>query len=65
MRDASCTGLPFYIDRVSDDEAPPAPSGELGDAGGDVSPSGASFEGNSDLPGSSGAVPLEEEEYTS
>jgi len=50
---------------VSDDEAPPAPSGELGDAGGDVSPSGASFEGNSDLPGSSGAVPLEEEEYTS
>jgi len=55
------------VDRVSDDKAALANDGELGgegDRGGDVGHSGASFEGDSNLPGGSDVVLLEEEEYT-
>jgi len=56
-------GFDDDIKRVSDDEATPAHGGE-GGGGGDVGPSCAGFEGGSDLLGSSGAIPFEEEEYT-
>ena len=54
---------------MSDDEADPANGGvvgRIGGGGGDAGPSGVgpSGEGGSDIPRGSGAVPLEEEEYT-
>jgi len=58
------------IDRVSDDEVEPASGGTAGGigggGGGDAGPSGVgpSGEGGSDIPCSSDAVPIEEEEYT-
>jgi len=57
------------IDRVSDDEAALAHGGAVGGisgGGGDGSPSvvGPSDEGGSDIPRGSGAVSLEDEEYT-
>ena len=57
------------IDRVSNDEADLASGGAvdgIGGGGGDTGPSGAgpSGEGGSDIPCGSGAIPLEEEEYT-
>ena len=53
------------INWASNDEAAPAYGGK-GSGGGDAGPSGVSPSGKDgyDLPGSSDAVPLEQEEYT-
>jgi len=52
------------IDQVLEMRRPQPLVGKFGGGGGNVSPSGASFEGGSNLLSSFGVVPFEEEEYT-
>jgi len=52
------------IDRVSDEDAPLGHGEDIGGDGGNVGGSGVGLEGGSAIPGSFGANPIEEEEYT-